>query len=391
MSYEHNISKFYIFTFISSFFLLGPIIILFFLEYIPFTQFGLVFGIGIIVAMIFEVPSGVWADRLGRKYLVAMGLFFASLEIFFIAYGKSFEYFLMAGALGGFGSAMMSGADTALLYDTLLITKREKESKKIYGRLKAIRYWAVVLAALIGAPLYIKYHALPLYINAAIMFFAAVFFLTMKEPPIKNRSVTIRSQIKTLKKSFQVVKSNISLRWFTSFKIFSGFSVWLFHDLLRSPYYTSIGYPIIVLGGITAIISLARSFFSWNAERIERKIGEKTTISLILIVPVFLFLLLGIINTRVALVFAIILYCIWSLQEVVTEVAMHEHMSSKERATTYSLFSFANSIMLFFGAIGIGYVAEMWSIKVAIFSLAIFGLISGSILISTRDSALSKH
>jgi MFS family permease len=73
MTYERTIRMFYAYRFVSSFFLIGPIITLFFLEFIPFAQLGIVFAAGVATAFLFEIPSGVWADHLGRKYAVAFG------------------------------------------------------------------------------------------------------------------------------------------------------------------------------------------------------------------------------------------------------------------------------------------------------------------------------
>lgn len=384
MSFEGNIRTFYLYRFLSSFFLIGPIITLFFLEFIPFTQLGIVFAVGVAVALIFEIPSGVWADRLGRKYVIALGSLLAALELFLIAYGQSFGYFLAAGALGGLASALVSGADTSIVYDSLLASGRKSDSRKVYGRARAIRYVSIVIAALIGAPLYTYAQTMPLYINSVFMVAAGGIVLTMREPPIVKRAGGLRVQLSTVRKGFSMVLSSVALRWYVAFSVISGLAVWLFHDLFKLPYFEMIGYPIASLGIIIALVSIIRSYFSWNAERFESYLGESRTIVVLLLVPGALLILMGLIPSLYALVIVVLLYCIWSIQEVITESKLHEHIPSKSRATIYSIHSFANSLMLFFGSLMLAWVADVLSLFAAILLAGSVSLLFGIVLLITR-------
>jgi MFS family permease len=345
---------------------------------------GFVMALGIGVSVLFEMPSGVWADSWGRKNVVSIGLLFVAAELVTIALGKSFGYFLIAGFFGGVGSALISGADTALLYDSLKADKKEKSSKKVYGRVRAIRYWAIVLAALIGAPLYASHPTLPFLISAGLILLVAIFFQTMKEPPIITEQVT--DQFKHFKDSFKEVHKNKKLLWYINFSIFSGASIWLFHDMLRSPYYESIGYTIAFLAVITAIITLTRSFFSLRAEWFEKKLSKNGIILLNLLAPIPLFFLMGLFYSKIALIFAIILYWVWSIQEVLTEVYIHEETSSKKRATVYSIHSFANSLMILIGSIIVGYITQTYSIKTMLYCLAGFNLVTSIMLLIKKKN-----
>jgi len=100
MHYESNIWKFYVYKFLSSFFFIGPIVILFYLSIINYSTLGIIMAIGLASTIIFEMPSGVLADTLGRKTIVSIGLFLASLEMFFIGIGQTYFYFIVAAILG---------------------------------------------------------------------------------------------------------------------------------------------------------------------------------------------------------------------------------------------------------------------------------------------------
>ena len=386
MSIESNIWKFYVYKFLSSFFFIGPIVILFYLSYINYTQFGIVIAIGLATKISFEIPSGILGDLFSRKKIVSIGLLFTAFEMFVIGLGQSFNAFILAAILGGLGAALISGADTALLYDSLKAIKREKESKKIYGKLRAIRYWSIVLSALIGAPIYVKLNYLPFILNGVILVFTALFFLTLKETQIETKTINLKNQLIHFKESLKYSWTNKSLSWFISFSVFSSLTIWIFHDMMRSPYYESIGYPIAILGVLTAMITLIRSFFSLYAHKIEEQLGINKTINLILFAQVPIFLLMYYFYSKISFLFVLILYCIWSLQEVLSEVYSHEQMNSKQRATLVSIQSFHNSIIILISSLITGYVIEMYSLKFMLLLMSIISLIAGTILLITKQN-----
>lgn len=304
--------------------------------------------------------------------------------MFVIGLGQSFNAFIIASILGGLGAALISGADTALLYDSLKAINKEKESKKIYGKLRAIRYWSIVLAALIGAPIYVKLNYLPFILNGFVLVFTALFFLTLKDNQLETKAINLKNQLLHLKDSCKHSWNNKKLFWFILFNVFSGFAIWIYHDMMRSPFYESIGYPIAILGVLTAIITIVRSLFSLYAHKIEEKLGVKKSIYLILFGQVPLFLLMYYFYSKIAFLFVLVLYCIWSLQEVLSEVYSHEHMNSKQRATLVSIQSFYNSIIILIGSLITGYIIEMYSLKFMLLLMSITFLIAGIILLITK-------
>ena len=76
---------------------------------------------------LFEVPSGYFSDRVGRRYtlLLAAAALVAGHGCFLV--GGSFAWFAAGQILLAAGIAMQSGTDTALLYDSLKALGREGE------------------------------------------------------------------------------------------------------------------------------------------------------------------------------------------------------------------------------------------------------------------------
>jgi len=87
------------------------------------------------------------------------------------------------------------------LYDSLKAANREKDSKKIFGRLRAIRYWAIVVAAIIGAPIYVKMESLPFILNGFVLLFTSLFFLSLKETQERTKDISLKKQYTHFKDS----------------------------------------------------------------------------------------------------------------------------------------------------------------------------------------------
>jgi len=78
-----------------------------------------------VAVVIMEIPSGYFADIWGRKKTLILGSVLGCLG--FVVYGFSSDFygFLLAELILGVGSSFISGADSALLYDSLLQDKKE--------------------------------------------------------------------------------------------------------------------------------------------------------------------------------------------------------------------------------------------------------------------------
>ena len=83
---------------------------------------------------ILEVPTGVVADYFGRKKSVIIGLIFYFFGVLLYGTVPNFVVFLICEFILAMGVSLMSGADSAMLYDKLKEHGMEHESKKFFGK-----------------------------------------------------------------------------------------------------------------------------------------------------------------------------------------------------------------------------------------------------------------
>ncbi|MEX1109427.1 MAG: MFS transporter [Dongiaceae bacterium] len=77
------------------------------------------YGIWSIAKMVFEVPTGIFADRFGRRFSLIVGIAVRSLGLIWLFASADPASVLGSFVLMSLGSAFISGSDSALLYDAV--------------------------------------------------------------------------------------------------------------------------------------------------------------------------------------------------------------------------------------------------------------------------------
>ena len=188
---KSNIPKLYLFSGSYMLLILLPILIPFVMskgltmEQVFQLQAAFAFSV-----LIFEVPSGYIADLWGRKQCLILGGVFNGVGYSFLFWGSTFWDFLAYEILLGAAASMYSGADVALLYDSMEELGQSEEGKrKGIGNILASRSIAEALAAIINSALLIfgtQYSVLLAQMVAG--WFPLLIALSLKEVRVKTSS-----------------------------------------------------------------------------------------------------------------------------------------------------------------------------------------------------------
>jgi len=138
--------------FLDSFVLIAPFYTVMFAERgLSPAQIGVVLASWSIMGVVLEVPCGVLADRVSRRWLLAVAqLLRCAGFLVWIAF-PNFWGFLIGLMLWGMKSATLSGAFEALIYDELKAAGREVEYVRVFGRTQSARFAGVLAASLAAA------------------------------------------------------------------------------------------------------------------------------------------------------------------------------------------------------------------------------------------------
>src|SRR5436190_8629871 len=78
-----------------------------------------IFSAAMLAQAVFEIPTGVLSDMVGRKKTVVYGAVAGVFALIFYAIGGTYWALLTGAIFEGLGRAFYSGNNEALLYDTL--------------------------------------------------------------------------------------------------------------------------------------------------------------------------------------------------------------------------------------------------------------------------------
>src|SRR5579859_2581559 len=138
-------------SFFSGLYFYLPIMTLYFQQRgLNLFEIGTLWSITTATTLLAEIPTGILADRIGRKRSVNMALFLqASGEVAFL-YAHTYWAFAGIAALAGLGFSFASGAMEALVYDSLPPVNRPEQMQQAMGTIGASRRAADIIAFMAG-------------------------------------------------------------------------------------------------------------------------------------------------------------------------------------------------------------------------------------------------
>lgn len=149
--YRQNVRLLKIFNFLIGFSLFAPLAIIYFSRVAGSYALGAsIFGITMLASAIFEVPTGIWSDRVGRRGTIILGSWSRVLAFILYAIGLSYWWLVAGAILEGLSRSFYSGNNDAFLHDTLADDGIEAEYDEHLGKVNSTEQLASGLAAAIG-------------------------------------------------------------------------------------------------------------------------------------------------------------------------------------------------------------------------------------------------
>ncbi len=375
---EANIKKFFAFRILSSFWFTIAIWILFIRAFnITYTQIGILEAASLIIILLLEIPSGVFADLFGHRITVFIATLVWSIGNFVIGLGNGFYAFLLGYSLLGIADAFRSGSQSALLYESLRKLKRQKDYLKIRSKIRKVITITVVTGALIGPILFNINIRLPFIINAILIFISSLIVLSIAEPYVKKKTTSLKKHYEHFIDSLRFSMKNKHVSWFIIFGVILTIPMGIFVNLLSQPYLVKIGFSILSIGGLFAIIHGTSGIIASFADKIEGKIKEKVSLLSIILIQCFAFVIMSIINAPIAAIAVIMLYISRDYKEKILDAYMNHHITPKNRATVLSISQFTIDLFAAIFVISGGYITDTFSMNTTIFLLGIVTLVLG--------------
>jgi len=371
MKLRHNILKMYLLKAVLWFMVAMPIIVLFFQEHgLSLTEVMILQAIYSLSVALFEIPSGYIADIFGRKQTIVFSTIFSFIGFLVFSFYGGFYAFALAQVLVGIGGSLMSGSDSAIIYDTLLETKSKTSYTKIEGRNYAIGNFSEAAAGILGGFLAVGSLYLPIYVQTSILFFSIPIALTLVEPTIHEENKLDRS----FRAIMEVVKfslvDNTRLRWLIIYSSAMGVAT-LSMAWFAQPFFKEVGVPLAYFGILWAGLNFSAGLTSFNVHQFDKKENNHKMLIYLSLGMITSFILLGFNSSMFGLVFILIIYLLRGIVTPILRNAINENTTSNKRATVLSIRSFIIRISFAICAPILGYIAENYSLANSFYVLAL--------------------
>ena len=361
-SLNSNLVKLYILRGLAFAWFPIPTIVLFYESYgLNIEQIVLLKTILSLSVLVLEVPSGYLADLWGRKacLVIGSGVWISSWLIYCI--GTSFTEFAIAEILAGVAVSLISGANTAIGFDTLLQLGRERYYQIWEGRLVAIAGISEAVCGIIGAAIASINLVYPFYLQTVCLVIYFCLALTLIEPERHHPAVKTK-EIGKLKNIIIDAIARSRLRWLIllsgTFSSASFLIVWLSQDYLKQ-----LNVPIQAFGWAWAIFHLGMSLASVNAHRVESIFGIRKATFLLVLLLAISYISLGNIERVWGIVFIMSIYIIRGLCSPIILNALNQQISSSVRATILSINSLVFRITFALIAPVIGAISSRYNLS----------------------------
>jgi MFS family permease len=331
-----NVFRLNIIKFSKWFSLVMPVIVPFYKDMgLSITEIMLLKSVYSIVIVALELPSGYFADVLGRKKTLVIGAFLGALGFIIYSFSGSYAGFLVAEIALGAGQSFISGADSAMLYDTLSYGRRESEYTRFEGINASVGNFSEALSGLAGGAIALISLRLPFYAQAVIASTAIPAALTLVEPHMTKKDK--KSGFKDIVKILDIILiREKNLRFNLLFSSIIGAAT-LLMAWFAQPLFEKMLLPLALYGTVWTALNLVTGGSSILAHRIEKSLGESGTLKTIAIVIPLLMVFSGIVPNYAIIPLLVVFYLLRGVATPVLKDYINKNTGSEVRATVMSL------------------------------------------------------
>jgi len=391
MSLKNNIWKFGIYSFIDHIRLIWMITTLYLLGLgFSFTNIGLHETIFALVIVLFELPTGALADLIGRRKTLIISCILHGIGFTAIGLMSLPVHYYMIALIMGIAWSFVSGADVALLYDSVKKLNRTKDYKKIRGKINAFNQFALIIGVFLGPFLFTINHRLGFLVTGIVYLAAAVIVYSMVEPYKPRRKISIKAHWHQTLKGFTFTITHKQVMWLIGFFFLSTVGIEFFFDFWQQPLMVSNGIEIKYFGIILACMMGVRGLVSWFTHTIEAKLKENWSIILILVAHIVAYYLLSLGTVYILLFSFVLIYGAIAFQEIIFEDYVNRHISSANRATVLSVKSLIYNLFTAGMYVSIGMLIDVYSINHTLIGTSIVILV-GTIILFACGRCTRQH
>ncbi len=360
---------------------------------------------------LFEIPTGVVADKFGRRVSLAISAVMSSLIWMVFALSGSFWVLALAQLVGALAATFQSGADEALLFESLRAAGREQDYARISARAGAVGTLSSMLAGLVVGLIAATSLVLPVVLTSLLTALTLVPILGMQEtvggasalpagradarPDGSRPSAPAHGDLPTaaqdsylsiVRQALAALREQSILRWAAAYLVLLG-CVSFYAVTFLQPLTLAVGLPVAALGPVMVTVQGMSVAGALAVPLAQRILGNQ---ALLFGVPLLLIpglALVGLAPGWPVLAVAALLAFLFSLTQPVLLAVLQARVSNQARATLLSIQSLLSTVFLTFTEPPLGISADQFGVASAYLWMAgLVAIFSVPLLLRGRRS-----
>jgi len=381
--YSRNVWIVYLFNFFQGMMFFLPIYALY-LQHELFTALNvaIILAVRTFSGMFFEIPFGAVADLFGRKKTLMFSGLISIIALIFLSIGGSMWVFIIYAVLYALSRSLLNGTDTALLFDTLKVIRRETNFQKIISINNGAWQTGAAIGSLIGGILAAVSLRLPVVYTFIPFTLAFVVTFFINEPAYKKE--THRNVFLHMHNTAKLLLKNGLLMLFLATILLFAFSEVSFN--FNSIFMDFKQIPLIYFGIVFAlcfVLGFLSSFVS--SHYLNKKFGDKNML-LVSIIGSPLMTIFATLSSRFYCVMFLVLSSIFfNIRLPIILDLYNKKTPSKNRATMLSCVSFGSTLGITVYAPIFGYLVDLYNVGMAMRLTAVFTAVAIVLVLFVKD------
>ncbi len=357
----------------------GPVLITYILSVgrMSLSQIYVMESVVVIIVMLLQIPGGAIADRLGRKRAMLVGMCLLALDCLLFGIGSGPVWMWVSNLVWALGYSLVSGADSALLYDTLAVAGRTDEFKRFEGRTIAYRYFLIAITSLSVGYLAGVNLRLPVLLGLPGVLAVIGIVAAMVEPP---RTKPAGKHWDVMKLSVLFVANNRKVKWIIAYAVLLSVigKVWFF---TYNPYFELVHLPLVLYGWVFFGLNVVAGVFSGSAGWLAKRIPARVSILGMVALTGLSILAMAFVIAQPMVILALAQNVVRGYIKPFMGQFLHDHLDSENRATVASVQSAVDGFgqVVLLGIFGL--VLKVFSLPASLLMLGVFTLLAGGTLL----------
>ena len=354
-----------------------PILTLYFIDKgLSMSEIMILQTIFSVLIVVLEVPSGYFADLFKRKYSIILGSLFSFLGLLGYYFAGWFWWFVIVEVLLWISASFISWADSAYLYDELILKKQEKKYTKIEWAYSSITTFSESIAAFISGFIALISFKAVVVVHIIATFLAFISSLFLKE---HKKNIEKKDKLK-IKEVFDFIfKQNDKIKYLIGFSAFIWSSTLVF-VWLAQPFWKELWLPLAYFWIVWWILNLLVSISALFSHKLEEKFSFKQIFIFFWICSFIFYISLYFTNNiYIALIISSWFWIFRWLNWPIIKDYINREVESKMRATVMSIKNLGFRVVFSVLSPFIWYFADIYNLKSALivsgWVFAIFSLI----------------